>query len=60
MEPSRATMCGARPLVALLAKNGGMAAVICRDDELFDLAAWFHKHSDRYFSRVAVVSIVNV
>ena len=27
------------------------------DDEQFDLAAWFHKHSDRYSSRVAVVSI---
>ena len=34
-----------------------MAAVICRDDELFDLAAWFHKHNDRHFSRVTVVSI---
>jgi hypothetical protein len=21
----------------------------CRDDEQFDLAAWFHKHSDRHF-----------
>ena len=25
-----------------------MAVAICGDDELFDLAAWFHKHSDRH------------
>ena len=28
MEPSRATMCGARPLVALLAKNGGICVMV--------------------------------
>ena len=37
VEPSRATMCGT---VAWLQQ--------CRDDEQFDLAAWFHKHSDHH------------